>query len=1452
MQQLLQTAVNRLLFAERRFLADLKIILTFRESLLISQLLPAHEINLLFINFDELLSLHTDLVEILEGGKNVPATISANIYRFRAYQVFCGGHPTAQKIWASRVTESRVATWEAGFKERYCGNGLSEYLKKPVLYFQNYSSLLKDVADRFEHGSSEYCDLSGAVAKLNAIAQEIKSQETIGLNVISSQTQNYVQRIKELPVQFQTPRPTRTFIAEWALMGCHGHFSDTLKWKPSICAQMVLVVFSDAILICKKQKKEKLLFVKSVEFHMAQVVQTLSEHPYHARSFLLELPSERVQGLTNMFFAEDEAKQKNIVRTLKSQISAEKMARSKAPQTPDGAVSPRKITESGGEPMVSPRTKAISIPKVNPNLNSEHRSSDVNKVPPPRTGTAPINVKPLPISHTKTLERERANTTGGKDNVVRQGATPDSPLLSPTAQHPAGTPPNSARVPGINTSVSRSSENQSSTDQEEENRALESHRATLMRISEHFPRPSVNRPSRFGSDMADDKDDDESIYAIPPDLFSEFGLAKDNGHLLNDIVAAFTGNISLYALHAFLCAYRRTTTGVNLAQILVGLFRQGKTSKRKNIIFIFQFWYQNYFEDFEIDLQAIIALVTSLKQVPGDPSITPLLQDLLETTFHQQPKIWTTMSINANYFKDFEADSTFSWMKVPPVEFAKQLCLFTESIWTDLKAKDILNYKSNSTSPQKETMNRLTSHFNAISYWVKTAILVEADLKARRRVIDRFIQIVAFILEFRNYYLVFSIMAGLLASSIRRLKNTWAEQPLTEKPIWQALQDVIDPSSGFKAYRAAVDDCKLQQISCLPYLGIHLTDIVHINDGMPDQIDNKINFLKHITLGKSIYDLLHSKSEPFNFPPKKQILYFIFQLPTEGSNSDQALDDLSLVLEPRAPANPNQAQKGEEEVVELSGTLSEISERLCAASWNGEIKEVKKMLRDPRAGQFVNLNNSRGQSALYCASRAGHANVVVALLNLPGIDINLQALGHAGTALHAACHAPHEEIVALLLCRGANEKILNAVSMSVRQEARGNAIDAFQLWDTGGTKKLIEKFPRITQLKTVVPGPQKNTDRAGVGGTRKPFMNISRGRKIEKAPIPIFDDKARNEPSTRDFTEWNVDDTNNWINKLGLSDIVAAKLMKQELTGSDLPEITSANLSAWGIPGGPQIKVMKAIQSLKSETIVSPLTDPTAALLQNITNMFDTYIQHLNSTFQLIGGGQDKIAGVIDRLSELLVEDFQRMKGEIALSLTIIAQQILKVKEFQHLLRAVEQEVVSCEGLIAPFRPEEQYHFEISYTEPEPSQEWMIKYNSGGGYESATESSHESSLHESSTEETANTNHLPRNNSFLGRSRSRGAASSGSPVRAVPAAGVGGGAGAGGVGGTPVGGGGSTPERSISASRLRPFNVEKPPGHRTSAGAAVVPLRRPTPQRTNSFGKTVSNPNTSSSGTDNL
>ena len=81
---------------------------------------------------------------------------------------------------------------------------------------------------------------------------------------------------------------------------------------------------------------------------------------------------------------------------------------------------------------------------------------------------------------------------------------------------------------------------------------------------------------------------------------------------------------------------------------------------------------------------------------------------------------------------------------------------------------------------------------------------------------------------------------------------------------------------------------------------------------------------------------------------------------------------------------------------------------------------------------------------LICAAKNGDPNVVISLLNTPGINPDVHRREDGRTALHSASSLDKTVIVALLLACGAKKNILDSKNQNARQIAKGKSVTGFQ------------------------------------------------------------------------------------------------------------------------------------------------------------------------------------------------------------------------------------------------------------------------------------------------------------------------------------------------------------------------------------------------------------------------
>eukprot|EP01126_Amoeba_proteus_P045702 TRINITY_DN5131_c1_g1_i1.p1 TRINITY_DN5131_c1_g1~~TRINITY_DN5131_c1_g1_i1.p1 ORF type:complete len:391 (+),score=63.65 TRINITY_DN5131_c1_g1_i1:60-1175(+) len=156
----------------------------------------------------------------------------------------------------------------------------------------------------------------------------------------------------------------------------------------------------------------------------------------------------------------------------------------------------------------------------------------------------------------------------------------------------------------------------------------------------------------------------------------------------------------------------------------------------------------------------------------------------------------------------------------------------------------------------------------------------------------------------------------------------------------------------------------------------------------------------------------------------------------------------------------------EDHKIVLHVSDTNLAEVLCTACWRGDLDEVKEMLKKPEYLHVINGHNKKGQTPLFCATRKGHLEIVILLLEHDA-DVDLTVIENGSTPLHAACFGGHKEVIAALLIAGANPHKRNSIGLSSIKEATGEACSVFMLAENpfGAIEKLQSLHPVLIQIK---------------------------------------------------------------------------------------------------------------------------------------------------------------------------------------------------------------------------------------------------------------------------------------------------------------------------------------------------------------------------------------------------
>ena len=171
------------------------------------------------------------------------------------------------------------------------------------------------------------------------------------------------------------------------------------------------------------------------------------------------------------------------------------------------------------------------------------------------------------------------------------------------------------------------------------------------------------------------------------------------------------------------------------------------------------------------------------------------------------------------------------------LELARQLCLYEATILKKIVPSEINHAQW--TKPDRDTLApnvvKLTAWFNKLTYWIAMDILSEQTCETRALKIQYWIQVGDYCLSFNNFNSVQEINCALQMFAVSRLKKSWTlvTQECIEK--FEKMKDLMSDAKSYSNYRTRLNELLIcGEYPTLPFLGIHLRDILFTSDGNPN------------------------------------------------------------------------------------------------------------------------------------------------------------------------------------------------------------------------------------------------------------------------------------------------------------------------------------------------------------------------------------------------------------------------------------------------------------------------------------------------------------------------------------------------------------------------------------------------------------------------------------------
>ncbi|KAK7465269.1 hypothetical protein VKT23_005248 [Stygiomarasmius scandens] len=159
-----------------------------------------------------------------------------------------------------------------------------------------------------------------------------------------------------------------------------------------------------------------------------------------------------------------------------------------------------------------------------------------------------------------------------------------------------------------------------------------------------------------------------------------------------------------------------------------------------------------------------------------------------------------------------------------------------------------------------------------LAAWVTSTILNNDQLSRRADTVDFWIKVAEKCRNMNNFASMSAIINALSSTVVARLHLTWAH--VGRKNNLDTLLRYNKPTGGFSGYR------KLQlqaEGPCVPFVGMYMTDIVHIKDQFSDDadIDGKVSFIQRQRWYEVVKVMLRFQQKAYPIAENEMTMRFI-------------------------------------------------------------------------------------------------------------------------------------------------------------------------------------------------------------------------------------------------------------------------------------------------------------------------------------------------------------------------------------------------------------------------------------------------------------------------------------------------------------------------------------------------------------------------------------------------
>ncbi|CAG9131897.1 unnamed protein product [Plutella xylostella] len=362
------------------------------------------------------------------------------------------------------------------------------------------------------------------------------------------------------------------------------------------------------------------------------------------------------------------------------------------------------------------------------------------------------------------------------------------------------------------------------------------------------------------------------------------------------------------------------------------------------VINVLRHWVDQHWYDFERDPELLQRAKTFLLAVDGKPMrkwVLSVLKIIDRKSQCLDEGVCHVFSHSAPAVIRHLAPPAPAWhpLALHPLELARQLTLCHFSLYRQVKPSELVGAVWTKKDKEKTSPNllKIIKHTTNLTRWMEKWIVESANLEERVAVCCRFLELCVALRDLNNLNAVLAVVAAFGSAAVHRLKGTLqlsvvvrdlnnlnavlavvaafgsaavhrlkGTLQLVPPRLHRALEEFRELNSDhFRRYQE-----RLRSINppCVPFFGMYLTNILHIEEGNADYLPNSelINFSKRRKVAEITGEIQQYQNQPYCLSVEPATMAFLESLdPFPGMDDNEITNYLyakSLEIEPRPPA----------------------------------------------------------------------------------------------------------------------------------------------------------------------------------------------------------------------------------------------------------------------------------------------------------------------------------------------------------------------------------------------------------------------------------------------------------------------------------------------------------------------------------------------------------------------